>query len=158
MIVRIWMHNDNLITFNRFGNYSIINIKILNQIKDQHTYHKKITEFIGNNNFTSIKGDLNKWFQKELRINECCQIIQKDIQWKYISLNPSASTIRGLIKIHKVYSPFRPLVNWTNAPVYKLAKMLSKKLEIYIPLPNLLNVKNTIQLMKDLLEIPFTKI
>jgi predicted amidohydrolase len=63
-----------------------------------------------------------------------------------------------LIKIHKVYSPFRPLVNWTNAPVYKLAKMLSKKLEIYIPLPNLLNVKNTIQLMKDLLEIPFTKI
>jgi len=63
-----------------------------------------------------------------------------------------------LIKIHKVYSPFRPTVNWTNAPAYKLAKILSKNLEIYIPLPNLLNVKNTIQLTKDLLEIPFTKI
>jgi len=27
------MHNDNLIAFNRFGNYGIITIKILNQIK-----------------------------------------------------------------------------------------------------------------------------
>jgi hypothetical protein len=111
-------------------------------------------EFIGNNNFTSTKGDLTKRFQKELSINECHQTIQKDIQWNYVNVNPSAPMIRGLIKIQKV---FTPIVNWTNAPAYKLAKMLSKNLEIYILLPHILNVKNTIQLKNDL-EIPFTKI
>jgi len=33
--------------------------------------------------------------------------------------------------------------------------MLSKKLSIYIPLPHIFNVKNTVQLMNDLREIPF---
>jgi len=37
-------------------------------------------DFIHNNNFTNITGDLTKKFQKELRnnINECPHIIQKD--------------------------------------------------------------------------------
>jgi hypothetical protein len=65
--------------------------------------------------------------------------------------------ISRLIKIHSVDSPIRPAVNWSNAPAYKLAKMLSKNLEIYILLPHIFNVKNTIQLMKDLLEILFDK-
>jgi hypothetical protein len=85
-------------------------------------------EFIGNNNFTSIKGDLTKRFQKEISINECHQIIQKYIQWKYLSVNPSAPMNRRLIKIREVDSPFRPIVNWTNISIeaYKLAKMLPK--------------------------------
>jgi hypothetical protein len=33
----MWMNNDNLIAFNRFGNYGIITIKILNQIKDKRS-------------------------------------------------------------------------------------------------------------------------
>jgi len=35
--------------------------------------------------------------------------------------------IRGLIKIHNADSPIRRIVNWKNAPAYRLAKMLSKK-------------------------------
>ena len=116
-------------------------------------------KFIGNNNFISITGDLTKGLQKELRnsINECHQILQNDIKWEYINLNPSSPTIIGLIKIYSVDSPVRPIVNWTNVPAYKLAKTLSKYFEIHIPLPHIFNVKNTIQLMKDLHEIPFDK-
>ena len=33
--------------------------------------------------------------------------------------------------------------------------MLAKNLEIHMPLLHIFNVKNTIQLMKDLLDIPF---
>lgn len=79
----------------------------------RNIYHEKIMKFIGNNNFNSIKGDLTKGFQKELRnsINECHQIIQNDIKWKYINLNPSSPTISGLIKIHSVDSTVRPIVN-----------------------------------------------
>jgi hypothetical protein len=125
----------------------------------QNIYHEKIMKLIGNNYLTSIKGDFTKGFQKELRssINERHQIIQNDIKWKYINQNPSSPTISGLIKIHSVDSPVRPIVNWTIARAYKLAKILSKDLEIYIPLPHIFNVKNTIQLMKDQLEIPFKK-
>lgn len=125
----------------------------------RNIYHEKIMKFFGNNTFNSIKGDLTKGFQKELRnsFNESHQIIQNDIKWKYINLNSSSPTISGLIKIHNVDSPVRPIVNWTNAPACKLAKMLSKDLEIYIPLPHIFNVMNTIQLMRDLLEIQFDK-
>jgi hypothetical protein len=70
-------------------------------------------------------------------------IIQKDEGWKYINLNPTPSTTRGLIKTRKEDSSIRPIVNWKNAPACKLAKILSKKLEIYIPLPHTFNVKNS---------------
>jgi hypothetical protein len=111
-------------------------------------------EFIinsNNNNFINIKGDLSKNFQKELKNNiECPHIIHKDVKWKYVNINPSSPTSRGLIKVHKAESPIRPIVNRTNDPAYKLARMLAKNLEIYIPLPYIFNVNNTIQLMKDL--------
>lgn len=46
----------------------------------QNTYREKIMEFIGNNKFTNIKGDLTKKFHKEIgkNINECPHIIHKD--------------------------------------------------------------------------------
>jgi hypothetical protein len=46
------------------------------------------------------------------------------------------------------------LINWTNAPSYKIAKLLVKKLEAYIPLPNTFNVRNSTHLITDLKEIP----
>jgi len=59
-------------------------------------------------------------------------LIHKDEKWKYIYLNPSPPMIRGLIKIHKTDSPVRPIINWKNAPAYKLATKLSNELEIYV--------------------------
>ena len=65
--------------------------------------------------------------------------------------------MKGVPKIHKSNSPVRPIVNWQNALVYKLAKPISKLLQLYIPLPNAFNAKNSIQLMKDLEVIPIDK-
>jgi hypothetical protein len=90
-------------------------------------------------------------------MNECQQLIQKTDRWKSVNLNPTAPTIRGLIKVHKEGAPMRQIVNWKNAPAYKLAKMLAKKLLIHIPLPYAFNVENTVQLMKDLRAIPYDR-
>lgn len=60
-----------------------------------------------------------------------------------------------MIKIHKEDAPIRPIVNWKNAPAYKLSKMLSKKLMSYIPLPYNFNVNNTVHLINDLMDIPY---
>jgi hypothetical protein len=70
-----------------------------------------------------------------------------------INLNRSPPTIRGL---HKTGHPIRPIVNWGNAPAYKLAQLLIKKLNTHIPLPNIYNVKNSTHLINDLNNIPIT--
>jgi len=59
------------------------------------------------------------------------------------------------MKIHKIEFLIRPVINWQNAPAYKLAKLLANKLQIYLPLSNAFNVKNSVQLIDDLLNIPF---
>ena len=69
--------------------------------------------------------------------------------------NPTAPTIRGLVKVHKEGAPIWPIVNWKNAPAYKLAKLLARKIHTYIPLPYTFNVENTVQLMNDLTELPY---
>jgi hypothetical protein len=56
--------------------------------------------------------------------------------------------------VHKEGSPIRPIINWTNAPAYKIAKVLVKKLEAFILLPNVFNVRNSTHLITDLKEIP----
>lgn len=75
------------------------------------SYLDKIQNFIHNNNFTNTTKDYIIKYQKDVRnpINNCSHTIQKDNKWKYGNLNPSPSTIRGLIKIHKINTSIRPI-------------------------------------------------
>jgi len=83
-------------------------------------------------------------------VSVCTTTIRKEEKWRYISLNPSAPGMRGLPKIHKTNWPIRPVINWQNAPAYRLAKLPSKLLQLHIPLPNAFSVKNLVYLMEDL--------
>ena len=64
--------------------------------------------------------------QRDVRntVNEFQRITNKSDRWQYINLNPTAPTIRGLVKVHKEGVPIRPIVNWKNVPAYKLAKCI----------------------------------
>ena len=99
-------------------------------------YDKKIYSFITDNKFTSTTQDITKKLQRNVRstVNECSSIIPKEKRWKYINLNPSIPMIRGLIKIHKVETPIRPIVNWKNAPAYKNRQNVSKTTTITYPI------------------------
>jgi len=81
-------------------------------------------------------------------------LIGTEDRGKIVNLNPEPPSLRGLIKVHKTNTPIRPTVNFKNAPSYKLSKMFTDMLKSYIPLPNVYNVHNSIQLMRDLSEIP----
>ena len=122
-------------------------------------YHLKVHEFISNNQFSEVNSDLTSTFQKEIKntINDSVQTIHRDEKWKYVNLNPSAPTMTGLLKIHKLNSPKRPVINWQNAPVYKLAKLLSKLLQFYIPLPSTSNTQNSVHLINDIVGIPLNQ-
>jgi hypothetical protein len=65
-------------------------------------------------------------------------------------MNPKAPNLRGLIKIPKLGSPIRPIINWQHAPAYRLAKLLSEKLQQELQLPYTFNIKNSQHLMMEL--------
>jgi hypothetical protein len=95
------------------------------------------------------------FFQRDVRtlINKSPGIIPPKQKWKYTCMNPIAPSIRGLIKIHKTNSPIRPVVNWKNAPAYKIAKKFAQHISTYLPLPFTFNVKNSQHLITDLGEV-----
>jgi hypothetical protein len=120
-------------------------------------YHTKVLEFIDNNNFTVLNKDPTQSFQGRINdtITSCLSILPKDSRTKLTNMNPVSRNIRGLPKVHKVDCPIRPIVNWSGAPAYKLAKFLNKSIQLHIPLPNAHNVKNPVQLIEDLLSGPY---
>jgi hypothetical protein len=121
-------------------------------------YQNKIQDFITENNFCTSNTDPTKSYQKQIRrtINNSTKMININSKWKYINLNPSAPTIRGLIKLHKSDQPIRPVVNWRNAPAYKLAKLFTQKIQDLTPLPYSFNIKNTTHLIHQLKQTPIT--
>jgi hypothetical protein len=123
----------------------------------QKDYNQKIQDFISENMATEVKNNITTKFQRDLRnlINKCKNVIDAGDKWKLVNLNPNTASLRGLVKVHKKDIPIRPIVNFKDTPTYKTGRMLAKKLKTYIPLPYVYNVQNTVQLMKDLSEIPF---
>jgi hypothetical protein len=107
----------------------------------QQDYNKKAIDFISNNNFSTLNKDPTNTLQKEVRKTTTdCKIIPKHNTWKLINMNPTPPRFHSLIKIHKVNMPIRPVINWKQAPVYKLAHHLANFLTTYIPLPNSFNI------------------
>jgi hypothetical protein len=93
--------------------------------------------------------------KSEKTINRSTTLIPQDYRWRLIIPNPSAPTIKGLIKLHKTDQPIRPVVNWRNAPAYKLARHFSL-ITPHAPLPNTFNIKNTSKLIQELQLLPLT--
>ena len=89
-------------------------------------YNKKVNNFINSNNFIQDIGNITSRLQRDIRstTNECQYPIPKEDRCRYVNMNPTAPTIRGLIKIHNAEAPIRPIINWKNALAYKIAKAL----------------------------------
>jgi hypothetical protein len=113
-------------------------------------------DFIEANKLPSTTIDPTKTYQIAIRktINSSRILIPQDTRRKYINMNPSAPTIKGLIKLHKQDEPIRPVVNWCNAPAYKLAQLFTKKVNHLAPLPNAFNITNSKDLIHRLNHTP----
>jgi len=94
-------------------------------------YFTKIKNFIDKNNFQTSTTNLSRTFQNQIRktINSNTKLINPDSRWKFINLNPSATTIRCLVKLHKVDQPISPIAKWRNAPAYNLSRLLALKIK-----------------------------
>ena len=62
-----------------------------------------------------------------------------------INIKPAAPKLNIYIKTHKNNEPIRPVINNTQAPPYKIAKYLNKKLHNLMCLPYTYNTKKNSQ-------------
>ena len=121
-----------------------------------HQYEIKLQEFLDDNEFHTNTSDQTAKSQTQIRatVRQSPTLIHKELRWKYINLNPSAPSIKGLIKIHKPDQPIRPVVNWQNTPAYRLSRLFTDKINHLTPIPNSFNIKNTQDLLDNLDETP----
>ena len=119
-------------------------------------YQLKIHNFITDNSFQVSKTNPTKIYQNQIRktINNSTQLKKPEHRRKYVNLNPTEPTIRGLIKLQKIEQPIRLIVNWQHVPAYKLAKLLKEKIQL-ASLPYAY-IKNTPQLIQKLKQTPLT--
>ena len=87
-----------------------------------NTYQKTIKQLI--NKSKHITTHKQKPFMKQIR--------------------PSAPTIQALPKLHKEGIPIRPIINYRNAPAYKIAKHLDKIIRQNIQLDTNITIRNSI--------------
>jgi len=82
--------NEAFITKDDKGNSIVI-------LPTQH-YDIKIQTFIPENHFQTINRNPTKAFKNQIRktINHSKTLTPQDSKWKYLNLNPSTSTIKGL--------------------------------------------------------------
>jgi hypothetical protein len=93
---------------------------------------------------TRLNKDPTYFYQKQIQqaIKKCDILIEKRINNYLIIIKPKAPKLSALIKINKVNEPIRSVVNNTQAPSYKIAKYLNKRLNDIINLPCMYNTKN----------------
>ena len=121
-----------------------------------HQYETKLQDFLRNNDFSTKATDTTKTFLTQIRstIKQSPTLIAKHHKWKYTNMKPTAPTIKGLIKLNKPDQPIRSVVNWRNATTYKLSKLFTEKVTQLAPLPHSFNIKNTHDLLKNLVDFP----
>jgi hypothetical protein len=67
-----------------------------------------------------------------------------------MNIKPAAPHLNAYIKTHNQDRPIRLVINNIPAPSYKAAKLLNKKLQQLINLPNTCTVKNSHEVALDL--------
>ena len=103
-------------------------------------YNEKINNFLTDNNFTQLRKDPTKKFQKDMiNITQHCRLIIDNNRSRHlIQMNPSAPNLNALIKTHKEGMPIRPVINNTCAPSHKIARHISKLIQDWQILPNVI--------------------
>lgn len=68
-------------------------------------------------------------------------------------IKPKAPQLKGRMKTHKLNIPIRPVVNYRNAPCYKLAKFLNYKLKSYMTFGNNYSLLNNYELINKIKDV-----
>jgi hypothetical protein len=113
---------------------------------------QKIITFIQENQITRLNKDPTECFQKQIQqaLQKCDALIGTSKHKYLMNIKPTAPHLNAYIKTHKEDRPIRPVINNIPAPLYKAAKLLNRKLQQLINLPNTYTAKNSHEVALDL--------
>jgi len=108
--------------------------------------------FIQENGTTHLNKDSTDFYQKQIQqaLQKCDALIKKGKHRYLMNIRPNAPNLNAYIKTHKEDQPIRPVINNMQAPSYKAAKFLNRKLQNLIFLPNTHTIKNSLELEIEL--------
>jgi len=91
---------------------------------------QKISTFLQENQITAVDKDPTDYFQKHIQqIIHKCNTIRDKKQYKHLlHIKPTAPKLNAMIKIQKDNNPIGLEINNIQAPAYKLARYLNKRL------------------------------
>lgn len=115
-------------------------------------YIEKTKNFFNDNNITELEKDPTERYQNAIKksLKETDLIFNDNDRKSVINMKPKPPTLKSLIKIHKIDKPIRPIVNFKNAPTYKIAKKLATLLNHKLELQNTYTIKNNIDLVSKI--------
>jgi len=111
--------------------------------------------FIQENGITHLNKNPTDLYQKQIQqaLQKCDSLIEKGKHRYLMNIRPTAPKLNAYIKTHKEDQPIRPVINNMQAPSYKAAKFLNRKLQNLICLPNTHTIKNSLELATELKNI-----
>jgi hypothetical protein len=128
-------------------------------IIDKDTLKAKVGNFIKENHVQRLNKDPTEIFQKQIHqaIQRCNILIDKQAQKYQLNIKPKAPQLNVYIKTHTDNQPIGPVINNTQAPSYKIAKYMNKKLQGLICLPYTYNTKNSQEVAEELVVLPINE-
>src|SRR5215468_2031124 len=116
-------------------------------------YLNKVEHFLSENNFNIIeKNPLSSFTLKTKSIIDKTKPFLDEFNSPKVLVpsNPVIPRMYGLPKIHKDNIPIRPIVSYTNSPVYFLSKFLNNFLSNNINFFSKHSIKNSLELISKI--------
>jgi len=112
---------------------------------------RKVQTFIQENGITLLPKDPTDQLHKQIQqaLQRCNTLVEKNQHKFLLNIKPTAPQLNAYIKTHKEGEPICPVINNTQAPSYKTAKFLNKKLLGAIDMPNTYNTKKSYEVARD---------
>lgn len=119
-------------------------------------YHNKITDFLNSADFEILKKDPTVIFNTEVKnIVRSTDSVLKNTHLAYIlPMNPLPPRLYGFYKLHKQEEPIRPVVSYTSAPAYKLAKKANTIFKSLTKFNPKYTIRNSQELINNIKDVP----
>lgn len=116
---------------------------------DSVDYKNKVLSFLNEGKFNQVKQDPTKIYQSAVRkaINNSPLISRPHT---YINMNPKAPQLYGLLKIHKIGTPIRPVVSYNPAPNKLLAAKVNSLFRQHVNFNPQYTIKNSSDLINKI--------
>jgi hypothetical protein len=124
-------------------------------IIDKNKLNDEINNFIKENQIDTLNKDPTEVYQKQIQqaIQKRDTLIEKQKHRFLLNIKPITPQLKVCIKTHKSNHPIRPVINNIQAPTYKTAKFMNRKLQQLISLPYEYNVENSKQVAEEITKL-----